>query len=145
MVNICYRTQPSDAYVRRSRAIFYAEIGDVVRHIRPALLQMPGITINGMDVKNRCDGRKDRALQPGRGPSLCIYGRLHIQGGHGIEVVELDVVFPRPDHLYWTADFLRENSRFGHVIGLGLSSEAATEQRPLTDDIPFFNSQSLPT
>ena len=77
VIDICYRTQPSDPDVRRSRAIFYAKIRDVVRHIRPALLQMPGITIDGVDVKNRCDGRKDRALQPSRRFSLCIDGGLH--------------------------------------------------------------------
>ena len=41
------------------------------------------------------------------------------------------------------ADFLRENCGFGHVIGLGLSSETATEKRHVTDDILFGNSQFL--
>src|SRR5713226_3730789 len=104
MVDIRYRTQPSDSDVRRSRAIFYAKIGDVVRHIRPALLQMTGITINGVDVKDRGDGRKDGALQPSCGFSLCIDGRLHVHGGDGIVVIELDVIFTRPNHLYRTAN-----------------------------------------
>src|SRR5260370_4873847 len=135
MVNICYRTQPPDPDVRRSRAIFHAQIRNVVRYIRPALLQMPGIAIDSVDVKNRCDGAKDRALQPGRGFSLCVHGRLHMHGSHGIEVIELDVIFPRPDHLYGTPDFLRENCRFGYVVRLGLSSETTTKKRHVTDYI----------
>src|SRR3982075_851125 len=111
MVNICYRTQPPDPDVRRSRAIFHAKIRDVIRYIRPALLQMSWIPIDSVDVKDGCDGRKDRTLKPCRGFSLCVHGRFHMHGSDGIEVVELNVIFPSPDHLYRTANLFGENRR----------------------------------
>src|ERR1700675_3759874 len=59
VIDVCYRTQPADAYMGLRGTILDAEIRKVVRNIRPALLKMARITIDRVHVKDGRNRRKD--------------------------------------------------------------------------------------
>src|SRR5207253_11314899 len=117
VIDISYRAKPSDSYMSRGRAIFNSKIRDIVGHIGPALLKVTGITVYSFHVKNRGYGGKDRSLQPCSGHSLGVQCRLHVHGGDGVVVVEFNVIFAAPDHLYRATGFLGENRSEERRVG----------------------------
>src|SRR5262249_39872917 len=143
VVDVCHGTKPPDPYMCWSGSIFDPKVGDIVRYVGPALLKMRGITVHSVCVKDRSNGRKDRSLQPCGGNSFGIQCRFHIHRRNRVKVVEPDVVFAAPDHLHRLTSFLRENSRFRDIIGLGLSAEASAEKCHVADDIFFRDTQLL--
>src|SRR5258708_5881958 len=104
-------------------------IWQVVRNVRPALLQMARIAINRIHVKNRRNWREDRALQPRRRLPVRTQSRLHIHGSDGVVIVELDVVLSSPDHLHWPPHFFGQNRSLSSVVGLRLAPKSPTEKR----------------
>src|SRR5262245_21563894 len=58
-----------------------------------------------------------------------------------MEVVELDIVGAAPDDLHWLADLLRQDRRFGHIVGFRLASEATAEERHMADDVVLVDAQ----
>src|SRR5260370_28771908 len=66
VIDVRHRAQPPDADVRFRRSILDAEIWQIVRNVRPALLQMARIAVDRIHVKNRWNRREDRPLQPRR-------------------------------------------------------------------------------
>src|SRR5437016_2633667 len=65
VIYVRYRPQPADAHMSFRRAILDAKIWQIVGNVRPALLQMGRIPINGIHVKDRWNRREDRPLKPG--------------------------------------------------------------------------------
>src|SRR5260370_40534583 len=62
VIDVCHRAQPADAHVSLRRAVLDAKIWQIVRNIRPALLQVIGVAVNRIHLKNGRNRRKDRAL-----------------------------------------------------------------------------------
>src|SRR6185369_13761846 len=92
-------------------------------------------------VESRRYRREGAALQPGSRSPLVVGSRLQVHGGHGVVIVVLDVVLAAPGYLYRLADLLGEKSRFGHVIRFRFTTETATQERHMTDDVLFGDPQ----
>ena len=59
VIDVRHRAQPADADVRPGRPVFHAQVRDRIGHVGPALLEMAGITVDGVHVEDGRDGRKD--------------------------------------------------------------------------------------
>ena len=127
VIDIGHRAQPADADMILRRAIFGAMIGKVEGQIDPSLAQVASVSVGGIQREGRTDGRKHGALQPGGRLSLFVQRGLHVHGGDGVIVVELDVVFAAPHHLDRLAEFLRQEGGLGRVVRLRFAPEAAAQ------------------
>src|SRR6266404_5421018 len=123
--------------------ILNAEIWQIVRNIRPALLKMGRIAINRIHIKNRWNWWEDRPLQPRGRFSVRAQSCLHIHRSDGVVVVELDVVLAGPDHFHWPAHFFGQHRSLSNVIGLRLAPESASEQSYMTNYIFLPDPQLL--
>ena len=73
---------------------------------------------------------RNAAMQPCRRLALRVEPRLQPLDGHRVKVVVMQVVVARPDDLHRpAAHLLRQERRFDDEVRLGLSAEAAAEQR----------------
>ena len=126
VIDVRHRAQPADADVSFRGSILDAEIWQIVRNVRPALLQMARIAVDRIHVENRWNRREDRPLQPRRRLAVRAQGRLHIHGSDSVVVVKLDVVLSGPDHFHWPAHSFGQNCSLSHVIGLRLTPESST-------------------
>ena len=124
------------------RAIFDAEIWQIVRIIGPALLQMGRIPIDCIYIKNGRNRWKDRSLEPCGWLAVGAQSRFHIHGRYSVIIVKLDIVFPCPNHLHRPAHFFGQNRGLRHVIGLRLAPESPTEKRDVANHI-FFRDPEL--
>src|SRR5579863_1254018 len=74
VVYVGHRSQPAYPDMSLRRAVLDAYVWQIVRKIRPTLCQVGRVAINGVHIKDRSDGRKDRSLQPRGGLSFIVDG-----------------------------------------------------------------------
>ena len=128
VINIRHRAEPSDADMVFRRPVLRAMIGNVEGQIGPSQPQFAAIAVGGVQGECGTNRRKHRALQPGGWLPFFVQRRLHVHGGHGVVVAELDVILPAPDHFHRPADGLRQNRRLSRIVRFRLAPEAAAQQ-----------------
>ncbi len=140
MIDVGHAAQPSDAHVEIGGAVFGAMVRNIEGKIVPSEAHLVE-RIGGGGVERRTDGRIDGALQPRRGLAIRPDRSLHVHGGHGVKEIEVNIVFAAPDDFHGLAQLLGQNGRFRHLVGLGLASEAAAEQRDMARHVFFLDAE----
>src|ERR1700756_1987288 len=133
MIDVRHGAQPTYPDMSLRGTVLNADVGKIIREIRPALLQVWRVSINRVYIKDRGDWRKHRPLQPCLGLSLFIDSGLHVHRSYRIVIVKLNIVFAGPDNLYGAPQLLRQERRLGNVVRLRFSSKTAAQQCDMTD------------
>ena len=142
MINISDRPKPPDPHVRLRRPVFRSMIRNRIRQVAEAQPELARIRIHGFRIKRRSNRRKHRALQPRRRLSVRAQRRFHVHRRNRVIRIELDVVFPAPNHLHRLPGLLCKNGRLHCEIRKRFSAERASQQRDVHRHILFLSPDS---
>ena len=137
------RPVPADACVGRRRPHLRLVVGHRIGKVGHALSHFPLRLVQHVGREQRTDRGQRRSLQPRRHPAIGVDSAFQVLGSHGVIEVVLDVIFPGPHHLHRRTHFLRQQRRLDDIVGLGLPSEPAAQQRHVRRHVLHWNAQHL--
>lgn len=124
------RAEPADAGVRLDLGAFQPQVGDVVGHVDGGHARFQVHLALAAFHEQRQDGRRGGAVQPGGGAPLGVDHGFQTFDGDRVQVVVLEVVLAGPDQFDGRALHLfGHHGGLGHVVGLGLATEAPADQQ----------------
>ena len=134
--DVLHRALPADPHMHLGGTALEADVGDGVRQVGQAEIQLPGVRAPSGGVEGRhdrrehaCDGATPRACRRSSTTARIILRR------RGVVVSVPDVVLAGPGDLDGGADRLRDERRLGSEIGLRLAPEGAAQERHVRRDV----------
>src|SRR5215468_1310150 len=141
--DVRHRAEPANAGMRGCLRILALDIGDLEGHVDQPHTEFERCLVHRIGGECRGDAWCYAAMSPGRNLAALVEAGLDTFHRDGVQETVADVVFPRPLHLDWRAEFLRKQCRFEGVVAFRLATEATAEEGDIDSDIPLGNTERL--